>query len=187
MSNFSDPEDVVIQIRPSKSFNNGPYQAYVASLLATHPHLQVLEQFMNEKDWELWKEYGFPKEQGLNKFSVFVVDIETTQKSFSSASLRVSPLLDSSDSMAQYLDGHRLTASGSLRLFLIEGLSRDLIEYFGSKFRLDPNFFESHLRDHERLRSGRSLEEYLWAVHPSPPAMSEACTANYFTANFFRP
>ncbi|KAG7405838.1 hypothetical protein Forpe1208_v014464 [Fusarium oxysporum f. sp. rapae] len=179
--------DVVIPINRFKQKQHGPYQTYLTGLLGTHPHLQVLEHFIDEDDWENWRVHGHPKDHGLTKFDVIVLDIEPSPGSSTTASLSTSPHLESGEAVKRYTERHRLKDPGSLRLFLAEDLSRDLIEYFGSKYGLDPNFFEGHLRGHERLLSGRPLPKYLSAVHPTPPSVSEASTASYFTAGFYRP
>jgi len=165
-----------------------PYKRYVASLLGTHPHLQVLEQFIDETEWERWRRAGHEKSAGLTKFNVVVADIELARDgSPVQPELHTSEVQKSASALDVYLHSHPPRSSDGLRLYLVEDLSRDLIEYFGSRFCLDPNFFESHIRDHERLLSGRSLLEYLFAVHPSAPTISEACRAEYFTVSFFRP
>lgn len=169
---------------------HGPYQRYITGLLGTHPHLQVLERFIDEYDWNRWRQAGHPKDEGLTKFNVVVVDIELHGKESEDeaiAYVRTSEVQFFATSLETFLRLNPLRATESLRLYLVEDLSRDVIEYFGSRFSLDPNFFEGHIRDHERLLSGRPLLEYLFAAHPSPPTVSEAYSAGHYTASFFRP
>jgi hypothetical protein len=177
--------DVTIQIDQLKQKLYGPYKAYLKGLLSTHPHLQVLERFVDEDDWENWRICGYPKDLGLTKFDVIVVDIELSPGPPAATSLRISPLLESGEALTRYTEEHSLKNPGSLRLFLAEDLSRDLIEYFGSRYKLDPNFFEGHLRGHEKLLSGRPLPKYLCAVHPTPPAVSEACAASLIVPRLY--
>ncbi|KLU91737.1 hypothetical protein MAPG_10686 [Magnaporthiopsis poae ATCC 64411] len=166
--------------------HHGPYQRYLTNLLGTHPYLRVLEQFVDEHDWEVWRSHGCPKDEGLTKFDAVVVDIEPGQSHSLSARLRLSPRLESGIAVTTYTSQNNLEPN-SIRLFLIEDISRDTIEYFGSRYGLDPDFFEGHVRDQEKQRSGRPLLRYLQSVHPSPNTVSEACTASYFTAGFYRP
>jgi hypothetical protein len=48
------------------------------------------------------------------------------------------------------------SAAPSLRLFFLQGLSDDLMDLFGSRFQIDPLFFQAHV---ELSRFGRRLEE----------------------------
>lgn len=181
-----ETDELVVTGPGAENTTHGPYQRYLTSLLGTHPHLQVLEQFIDEKDWDRWRRAGHPKDCGLTKFNVVVADIEHFAGHVPTG-IQPSGLQTSQHDLEEYLAHHPVNGADSLRMYLIEDLSRDVIEYFGSRFNLDPNFFESHLRDHERLLSGRSLLQYLFAVHPTAPTISETCTANFFTASFFRP
>lgn len=158
-----------------------PYRNYVESLLDGHHHLKTLHQFMSSEEWQKWADHGHPKWQGITKFDIHILDIEKIGPVHDSGPLHSAEALD--EYLAKNPPGEKTT----LRLFLAEDLSARMIEYFGARFRLDPNAFEAHLRDHERLRSGRPLLEYLQSIHPSPLPRSRQCAAKHFTASFYRP
>lgn len=44
-----------------------------------------------------------------------------------------------------------------LKLFLVEDISGDVVELFGSRYRVDPTFFESHVAEHSWLEVGKLL------------------------------
>jgi hypothetical protein len=52
----------------------------------------------------------------------------------------------------QSASGPRLSDTTTFRLFIVRDLSHDLVELFGSRFNIDPLFFEAHvdLRDQSK-------------------------------------
>jgi len=164
-----------------------PYRAYIRTLLPAYPQLQILDDFIGDVDWMKWKTFGQPKPGGLTKFNVLIVDIEADNDIEKKARLTQSSTLRSKADVESYIEGHPLTHRESVRLFLIEDLSRAVIEYFGAKYKLDPQFFEGHLKGHERLKCGRPLFQFRLNTRPSPPTLSDYCTRQHFSVDYLRP
>lgn len=69
--------------------------------------------------------------------------------------------INNAETLKEYLSEPRNDPSVKLRLFVVEDLSREVIEALGSKFDIDPSFFREHLVD------------YVWYnVSKSPRQMS---------------
>lgn len=73
----------------------------------------------------------------------------------------VKTYINKTSMLEEYLSEPSNDPSVKLRLFVVEDLSRDVIEALGSKFDIDPSFFREHLVD------------YVWYnVSKSPRQMS---------------
>lgn len=172
--------------KPSKDLST-PYCDYIRALLPAYPQLQILDDFVQDADWTKWEAFGQPKPAGLTKFDVVIFDIEIHGDAERKTRLHQSGTLRSEAETESYIEAHPLTQRDSVRLFLVEDLSRAVVEYFGAKYKLDPQVFESHLKGQERLKSGRPLYEYRLAARPSPPTNSDYCTRHHFSVDYIRP
>lgn len=61
--------------------------------------------------------------------------------------------------LKKYFSQPRDDASVRLRLFVVEDLSREVIETLGSKFDIDPSFFREHLVDYVWYNISKSIRQ----------------------------
>lgn len=67
--------------------------------------------------------------------------------------------MNKASELEEYLSGTRDDQSLKLRLFVVEDLSRSVIEALGSKFDVDPSFFREHLVDYVWYNMSKSPSE----------------------------
>lgn len=70
--------------------------------------------------------------------------------------------IDEARILKEYLTEPRDNSSIKLRLFVVEDLSRDVIETLGSHFNIDPSFFREHLVDYIWYNISKSFRELSW-------------------------
>jgi hypothetical protein len=106
-----------------------PYHNFVHSLCETWPPLHHLANFMDEPFHKVVP-WGQPNLQ------IAVVD-------FSGDGSALQGQFGNADALSAFLT--KCPQEGVSRLFLVEGLSRDLVEFLGTELDVDPAFFTSHL------------------------------------------
>jgi hypothetical protein len=150
------------------------YLEYVRALVGRFPRLQLLADFTSPdiriSDYHSNEDVA----RRMTKVDVTVVDLGP----FSVESGQFNDL----SSLAGHL--HCKLPSGSLRVIIIEDLSRDVIELLGSKFSLDPRFFENHLRGIQTYLTDR------WTGDRTPRVespKSEVLSREFLTVDFARP
>jgi hypothetical protein len=75
--------------------------------------------------------------------------IRVTQIDFRQSKIPRTRDITDSDALKESLDDANADPNSSdARLYVVEDLSRDMIELFGSKFDIDPHFFRLHLNDY---------------------------------------
>jgi hypothetical protein len=114
---------------PQAEHNRLPYHRFVHALCDKWPLLQHLDNFMNEP-----LHRTFPREGP--KARIAVLD-------FCDTGITSQGTFDQADKFSTFLD--QVQRKGSTRLFLVEDLSRDIVEILGSRFDVDPAFFAWHV------------------------------------------
>lgn len=66
-------------------------------------------------------------------------------------------IIDQGSKLADYLSEPHDDASVKLKLFVVEDLSREVIETLGSQFDIDPSFFREHIVDYVWYNISKSL------------------------------
>lgn len=115
----------------------GPYFQYVQSLAGPFPRLQLLVDFMSPQ-FRI-KDYHNDENvvQRMKKVDVDVIDLGSQTPSLSK--------FDTIDALSGHINAPR--EANSVQVILVENVSADVIELLGSKYRLDPRFFENYVRD----------------------------------------
>lgn len=134
----------------------GPYLKYVKSLNFAWPHLRILSDFMETtvtpKRWEdLCKR---PSTGDVSSVAHENAKIEERAKrtkvrrlDYHENNNRVTEAAcDNANSLQAFLEENEEGAI--FRLYVVEDLSRHVIEHFGSRFKVDPSFFRAHLVDY---------------------------------------
>jgi len=120
--------------RPQIEHNRHSYHAYVHSLSRRWRNLQHLDDFMNRPFHGI-----LPKGQPNPRIAV--LDISATDGIvFHNEFSHVDPL-------ANFLDSELGKHLPTLRIFLVQDLLPDLIEFIGTKFDVDPAVFSAHIYD----------------------------------------
>ncbi|KAI1466049.1 uncharacterized protein F4812DRAFT_461025 [Daldinia caldariorum] len=126
-----------------------PYLRHIKSLSAAWPHLRYLAQWMevttSPTKWQLIKDLPQQKLSKLRSDRAEQTNIATVD--FISG--QPAPIIDyikTPESLVQSLD--RPAVPGASRLYVVEDLSRDVIECLGSKLDIDPLFFREHINDY---------------------------------------
>lgn len=141
--------------------SNRPYLAHLIFISAGRPHLRYLADFMEittaPPKWELLKTAGLQHVlERRSRTSVAMLDFmpgrETTRTDFK-------PGRDLFGTLSDPGNNHDDIYA---RLFVVEGLSRDVIEGFGARFDIDPLFFRGHISD------------YLWFDNKLAPSVVRA-------------
>lgn len=84
--------------------------------------------------------------------------------------------------LIQHLDAE--LPSGSLRIIIVESVSRDIIQLLGEKFALDPRFFENHVRSIEKFLGDRWTGDRTSRLEASS---SECLSRDFLNMDFVRP
>jgi hypothetical protein len=119
---------------PEIDHNRPPYHAHVHSLCRRWRNLQHLDNYMNQPFHR-----NLPKGQPNPRVAVFDVS-STVGLAFRNEFTHVHAL-------SNFLDGERENGPPTLRIFVIQDLFPDLIEFMGANFDVDPAFFSSHIYD----------------------------------------
>lgn len=131
----------------------GSYEAYVLGLVPRWPHLRIVTDFMSSNHKQTPAPFA-----GI----AFKTDIRVIDVTYSYIERRYVTAVEakhflSVDQLRQFLD-----QSGSevrRRFIMVEDLSAEVIEFLGSTFSLDPEFFAQHLSDWWAGRQGLSSSE----------------------------
>ncbi|KAF4625606.1 hypothetical protein G7Y89_g12558 [Cudoniella acicularis] len=133
-----------------------PYLAHVKSLSVTWPHLRLLADFMEVsttptrwghlrtegKDSEAAKVAEEARNERASRTTVTRLDYsksgDVTPTECKTPEQLISALKDVSESKDEH----------ELRLFVVEDLSRDVIEALGSSLDIEPAFFREHIADY---------------------------------------
>lgn len=126
-----------------------PYLSHLKRIQTAWPHLRHLRQWMevttSPDKWQLLRLLKSDKltqvrKERASQTSVaafdFVLDRPVPEE------LRIR----SKDDLGRHLD--TLPAKGATRLYVVEDLSRDVIELLGTKLDIDPLFFREHINDY---------------------------------------
>ncbi|KAI2779813.1 hypothetical protein F4815DRAFT_472289 [Daldinia loculata] len=125
-----------------------PYLQHVKSLSAAWPHLRYLAQWMevttSPNKWQLIKDLqpaqlSSIRRERARRTNVASVDFISGQPA------PIISYMNTPESLAQCLD--QQAVPGASRLYIVEDLSRDVIEHLGSKLDIDPLFFREHIND----------------------------------------
>lgn len=133
----------------------GSYEAYVLGLVPRWPHLRIVTDFMSSNH----KQTPAPFAGIAFKTDIRVIDVTQSYIEYGHgyvATVEAKHFL-SVDQLRQFLD-----QSGSevgRRFIMVEDLSAEVIEFLGSTFSLDPEFFAQHLSDWWAGRQGLSSSE----------------------------
>ena len=112
--------------------NRLPYHAHVHSLCRRWKNLQHLDNFMNQPFHHIQ-----PKGEPNPRVAIFdVSDRITFREEFTHV-----------DTLSSFLGGELGKRPPALRIFLLQDLFPDLIEFIGTNFDVDPAFFSSHIYD----------------------------------------
>ncbi|KAJ4393737.1 hypothetical protein N0V93_002952 [Gnomoniopsis smithogilvyi] len=136
----------------------GPYLSYVKALVRNWPHLQLLVDFMDVGTTPVRWNPGIPGGLPEDKKA------RSSERDERMARTRVSfleyptdgakPIAKEHFSDSGELDRHIESLKGKdassvkLRLYVVEDLSREVIETLGSHYDVDPSFFREHLVDY---------------------------------------
>ena len=121
-----------------------PYLQHVKNVAKDWPHLRELADFMQVSTsplkWKFLDSCDIQERAARTRVSMlmFYNDRETSRRDFT----RSNELVDALQGIVK--EEHDFEA----RLFVVEDLSRDVIEALGSSFDIDPLFFRNQLADH---------------------------------------
>ncbi|KAI8963719.1 hypothetical protein F5Y11DRAFT_346169 [Daldinia sp. FL1419] len=126
-----------------------PYLQHIKSLSPAWPHLRYLAQWMevttSPTKWQLIR--------GLSPHRLNEIQTERARRTNIAAidliSGQPAPIINyikTPESLAQSLD--QQAVPGVSRLYVVEDLSRDVVENLGTKLDIDPLFFREHINDY---------------------------------------
>ncbi|KAI1639558.1 hypothetical protein F4809DRAFT_595741 [Biscogniauxia mediterranea] len=132
--------------------NAEPYQSHVKQLSEKWPHLRLLLDFMEVGTSPMkWKKgtsgedqmiEGVKRSQRQKKTKARIIQYDATN----------SPILSdeicSSKALLEELEKTSSDSSVTLRLVVVEDLSRDVIETLGTHLKIEPEFFRAHILDY---------------------------------------
>ncbi|KAK6950908.1 hypothetical protein Daesc_007436 [Daldinia eschscholtzii] len=126
-----------------------PYLKHVKSLSAAWPHLRYLAQWMeittSPTKWQLIKDLP-PREltelrkERAERTNIAAVDFVSGQPA------PIISYIKTPGSLAESL--RQPAVAGASRLYVVEDLSRDVIECLGMELDIDPLFFREHINDY---------------------------------------
>ena len=158
-----------------------PYLEYVQALTIGFPRLKLLADFMSPNH----RIVGFNTDADvvlrMKHVDVTVVD----HSSIEGVSTKIAVPHRFRDLRA--LDNHldiKPVLSGSVRVVLVENISRDVIELLGSRYALDPRFFENHVRGIERFLAAKWSGDKVQRLEDAAPQLIRRPFA---TVDFARP
>lgn len=150
------------------------YSHYVRSLCAAFPRLQLLADFMSD---EVWIE-GFHTPGDVEK-RMKKVDVTTFDLGIKS---QVTKTFTEFSALEAHLNSEQ--EPRTTRVLFVEDISRDVIELLGSKFSLDPQFFENHIRGIQRFLARQWMGDKTLRLESS---LATLLKRNFFTISFCRP
>lgn len=121
-----------------------PYLSHIKAVSSAWPHLRYLADWMEvttaPAKWKLIKDKeAIIRPERASRTKVAVVD-------FSPGAGTQVQTITQSDQLATKLREH--TAEDVSRLYIVEDLSRDVIEVLGSELDIDPLFFREQISDY---------------------------------------
>ncbi|KAI0386594.1 hypothetical protein F5Y04DRAFT_241833 [Hypomontagnella monticulosa] len=131
------------------SLNERPYLKHIKSLSKAWPHLHYLAEWMevstSPTKWQLIRGLAHQdlkklRDSRASRTKVAVVDFVSVQKTPD-----VKHIIDPGR-LAECLN--ETATPNATRLYIVEDLSRDVIEHLGSKLDIDPQFFREHINDY---------------------------------------
>ncbi|KAG5762758.1 hypothetical protein H9Q72_009158 [Fusarium xylarioides] len=124
-----------------------PYLAHIKSLSRAWPSLRYLADFMEVSTtpvrWKFLRENEAERQDRCNRTNIAILDFDP---SGNSTCKRFTNTDELEVELRRNENGKR--NKGSLRLLVVEDLSRGVIEMLGSEFDIDPTFFRSHIDDY---------------------------------------
>ncbi|KAI1418700.1 hypothetical protein F5Y13DRAFT_5301 [Hypoxylon sp. FL1857] len=126
-----------------------PYLKHIKSSSRAWPHLRYLAQWMeittSPTKWQLLSKLPSQKlddvrEERARRTEIAAIDFVSGQPA------PTIQHITSPEALAGCLD--KPAAPGATRLYVVEDLSRDVIEHLGSKLDIDPLFFREHINDY---------------------------------------
>lgn len=120
--------------RPQIEHNRLPYHAYVYSLTRRWRNLQHLDNFMNQPFHRI-----LPKGQPNPRAAVVdvsAIDGIVSLNEFTNVNI-----------LSKFMDDELGNPPSALRIFVVQDLFPELIEFIGAKFNVDPAFFSAHIYD----------------------------------------
>ncbi|KAJ0109737.1 hypothetical protein J7T55_004286 [Diaporthe amygdali] len=133
----------------------GPYLIHVRSLANQWPHLELLADFMDVGThpirWNSKAPGGYPddpaerdecRRKRMRKTNVCLLEYPRQ-----GSGVETKTFNDSTD-LQEFLSDMREDESVKTRLFVVEDLSRNVIEALGYHFKIDPSFFREHIVDY---------------------------------------
>ncbi|GME66479.1 hypothetical protein EV356DRAFT_496865 [Neofusicoccum parvum] len=177
LGDIYDPRPSPVSWQWSIDTSNMPYLSHIKSLGRGSRRLQYLADFMEVTTSPLKWEFvcdKFVRDERAERTRICVLDfepgIDTAQTDISSAPQLRSFLYESQGE----------TKPPKARLFIVEDLSRTVIESLGSHFDIDPLFFREHISD------------YLWyqvrdAWTELPDMRHVLKKRTYFNVRYLRP
>ncbi|KAI1211762.1 uncharacterized protein F4807DRAFT_401046 [Annulohypoxylon truncatum] len=124
-----------------------PYLVHIKSLSMGWPHLRYLAEWMevttSPTKWQLIRDS--PKLEEIRKERATRTKIKAIDFISGQPAIHMHDI-DSPNDLAQYLD--QPAVPEATRLYVVEDLSRDVIEQLGYKLDIDPLFFREHINDY---------------------------------------
>ncbi|KAI1865904.1 uncharacterized protein JN550_008162 [Neoarthrinium moseri] len=152
---YSNTEDAYAENVPAEdewfvedTKNRYPYMQHVKELSGAWPHLRYLAQWMevttSPVKWKQFKQLGprkdFYRNERAARTKVAVVDFSPD------GTVEVLPTIERSSNLCETLQEGQ--PSGVNRLYIVEDLSRDMIEHLGKELDIDPLFFREQINDY---------------------------------------
>ncbi|KAI5858208.1 hypothetical protein GGS23DRAFT_607733 [Durotheca rogersii] len=124
-----------------------PYLNHIIKASSAWPHLRHLAQWMevttSPNKWQLIKscdDLHQIRAERARRTKVAAIDFAPSQPN------PVTELIEDPEKLQSDLD--RPLSPGATRLYIVEDLSRDVIECLGYKLNIDPLFFREHINDY---------------------------------------
>jgi hypothetical protein len=159
-----------------------PYLTYVKLLSTSWPTLRHLADFMevgtSPLQWRYIKDKNGPGEERDVRIKRTRVTFIEYQPKTAPQSMRIDAIASAPGriGLKEKLDKltHEADKEPPLRLFVVEDLSREVIETLGARFDVDPLFFREH------------IEDYVWYNTRDPWAAPPSLTSSTKQRSWFR-
>ncbi|KAI0550055.1 hypothetical protein F4679DRAFT_544678 [Xylaria curta] len=136
-----------------------PYLQFIKSISTAWPHLRYLADFMEVSTiplkWEAIRNNKAERQERAQRTNVSIIDSSSTGAPLNQNKVTKWGKLEMSLEM-------KSIENTTIRMILVEDLSRQVIEILGAKFDIDPNFFRDHIDDY----SWYNIRDR-WMVPPS--------------------